>query len=145
MDWIGQIKDFVIMCFSAAGWLCSVSLLFCGSAGFTAEQYVLCLTLVFSVVTHRRAHMQACGEGSVACGHMSLIPLTLLPWNVSHSAFSLPVLSYFPWASSDSHQTTEIPCIFSWRDGQVTSLGLLWCFSPVCLVVLEFSEFRASL
>lgn len=35
-----------------------VSLMFCGSAGFMTEQYALCLTLVFSVVTHRCAHMQ---------------------------------------------------------------------------------------
>lgn len=73
-----------------------VSLMFCGSAGFTTEQYALCLTLIFSVVTHRCAHMQEHSEGSVACDHMSLAPLTLLPSNVSHSAFSLPVLSYFP-------------------------------------------------
>lgn len=56
-----------------------VSLLFCGSAGFVAEQYVLCLTLVFSVVTHRCAHMQAHGKGSVVCGHMLLTALTFLP------------------------------------------------------------------
>lgn len=116
-----------------------VSLMFCVSAGFMAKQYALCLTLAFSVVTHRCAHMQAHSEGSVACDHMSLAPLTLLPWNVSCSASSLPVLSYFPWVSPDSEQTTEFPCICLWHDGQVASLGLFWCSSPLCPVVLEFS------
>lgn len=62
------------------------------------------------------------------------------------------MLSYFPWASSGSDQTAEIPCIISWHSGwewhawacsDVFHLHLLWSWSP-SVVLLLFGHYCRS-